>query len=40
VEESDNFMAIVAGGVEPNEPIELDVALGEFESFLKAFLPR
>jgi hypothetical protein len=40
VEGSDEFMAMVAGGVGPNEPIELDVALGDFETFLKAFLPR
>jgi hypothetical protein len=40
VEESEWFMAMVAGSVGPNEPIQLDVALGDFESFLKAFLPR
>jgi hypothetical protein len=40
VEESDKFMAMVAGDAGTNEPIELHVALGDFESFLKAFLPR
>lgn len=40
MEESDEFMAVVAGGVGANDPITLDVALGDFESFLKAFLPR
>ncbi|KAH6907068.1 hypothetical protein BKA70DRAFT_1150737 [Coprinopsis sp. MPI-PUGE-AT-0042] len=39
VEESEEFMRIVGGG-EGDGPIELDVALGDFESFLKAFLPR
>jgi hypothetical protein len=40
VEESDEFMRMVEGGVGCKEPIELDVTLGDFESFLKAFLPR
>lgn len=40
VEESDEFMGMIVGGVGLKEPIELDVALGDFESFLKAFLPR
>jgi hypothetical protein len=40
VEESDNFMGLVAAGTGPDETIELDVALADFESFPKAFLPR
>jgi hypothetical protein len=39
VEESDEFMKLVEGD-KSNDPIELDVALKDFESFLKAFLPR
>ncbi|KAH6894024.1 hypothetical protein BKA70DRAFT_1320305 [Coprinopsis sp. MPI-PUGE-AT-0042] len=39
VEESEAFMGMVAKGG-GDGPIELDVALVEFESFLKAFLPR
>lgn len=38
-EESEEFMSIVTVG-EGDGPIELDVALGDFESFLKVFLPR
>ncbi|KAH6894000.1 hypothetical protein BKA70DRAFT_1117533, partial [Coprinopsis sp. MPI-PUGE-AT-0042] len=39
VEESEQFMRIFGGG-EGGGPIDLDVSLGDFESFLKAFLPR
>jgi hypothetical protein len=38
-EESDEFMTMVASSG-ADRAIELDVALGDFESFLKAFLPR
>lgn len=40
MEESDEFMGMVASGVEPKEIIEFDAALGDFESFLMAFIPR
>ncbi|KAH6903364.1 hypothetical protein BKA70DRAFT_1514263, partial [Coprinopsis sp. MPI-PUGE-AT-0042] len=39
VEASEAFTGIVTKS-EDDVPIELDVALGDFESFLKAFLPR
>ncbi|KAH6907054.1 hypothetical protein BKA70DRAFT_1105019, partial [Coprinopsis sp. MPI-PUGE-AT-0042] len=39
MEESEEFMGMVVGD-KPGEPIELDVALEDFEGFLKAFLPR
>jgi hypothetical protein len=39
VEESDEFMNMVAGH-KSSDAIELDVALKDFEGFLKAFLPR
>ncbi|KAH6867908.1 hypothetical protein BKA70DRAFT_1087318, partial [Coprinopsis sp. MPI-PUGE-AT-0042] len=39
VEESEVFMAMATGN-KADEPIELDVGLGDFEGFLKVFLPR